>query len=267
MPTPLRLLILEDQPADAELVVLHLERSGFAPRWQRVETEREFTAALGPELDLILADYQLPHFDALRALARVRQCGLEAPFIIVSANIGEDLAVAAMQQGAADFVIKDRLARLGAAVAHALEQRRLREENRRAREALRRNEELSRRIVAAAEELRQVVPGYERLSALTHELAVTPEQTAAVEAADAPVRDYFEAKTSEMLNAFSQFSSSGSPPSAPESGGAEDAPLLLAAVQDAIRVLEQTKRSFKSRALGQLRARLDAVQRAHGRND
>ena len=52
MTTPLRLLILEDQSADAELMLLQLERAGFAARWQRVETEREFTAALGPELDL-----------------------------------------------------------------------------------------------------------------------------------------------------------------------------------------------------------------------
>lgn len=70
MSTPLRTLILEDQAADAALMVLHLERVGFALRWHRVETEREFTAALGPEVELILADYQLPHYDALRRTAR-----------------------------------------------------------------------------------------------------------------------------------------------------------------------------------------------------
>ena len=254
MSTPLRTLILEDQAADAELMVLHLERAGFALRWQRVETEGEFTAALGPEVELILADYQLPHYDALRALARVRECGLGAPFLIVSATIGEELAVAAMQQGAADFVIKDRMARLGPAVQRALEQRRT-------REALRQFEELSRRIVTAANELVRVTPHYEQLSALAHELAATPEQRAAVDAADAPVREYLESKLGELLDAFSQFAGAA-PPATPTTAGRTDA--LLTAVQETVSVLEQTKRSFKSRALGNLRERLEAVLRAQG---
>jgi len=200
MPTPLRLLILEDNPADAELMVMHLTRAGFAPRWHRVETDLEFTTALGPEIELILADYQLPNYDALRALQRVQQSGIKAPFLIVSGNIGEELAVAAMQQGAADFVIKDRMTRLGQAALHALEQARL-------REALRRNEELSLRIVTAAKDLSQVVPHYERLGALAAQLAITPEQTAAVEAAEAPVREYLDTRANELLSAFSQYES------------------------------------------------------------
>ena len=254
MSTPLRTLILEDQPSDAELMVLHLERAGFALRWQRVETEREFTAALGPELELILADYQLPHYDAMRALARVRECGLAAPFLIVSATIGEELAVAAMQQGAADFIIKDRMARLGPAVQRALEQRQT-------REALRQFEELSRRIVTAANELARVTPHYEQLTSLAHELAATPEQIAAVDAADAPVRAYLESRLGELLDAFSQFAGAA-PPATPTTAGRTDA--LLTAVQETVSVLEQTKRSFKSRALGNLRERLEAVLRAQG---
>ena len=257
MSTPLRTLILEDQAADAELMVLHLERAGFALRWQRVETEQEFTAALGPELELILADYQLPHYDALRALARVRECGLGAPFLIVSATIGEELAVAAMQQGAADFVIKDRMARLGPAVQRALEQRRT-------REALRQFEELSRRIVTAANELVRVTPHYEQLSTLAHELAATPEQRAAVDAADAPVREYLESKLGELLDAFSQFATPTGPVPADVLRKTGRISVLLAAVQETVGVLEQTKRSFKSRALGNLRERLDAVLRAQG---
>lgn len=253
----LNLLILEDQPADAELMVLHLERAGFALRWERVETEREFTAALGPELDLILADYQLPHYDALRALTRVRECGLAAPFLIVSATIGEELAVAAMQQGAADFIIKDRMARLGPAVQRALEQRRM-------REALHEFEELSRRIVAAANELARATPHYEQMSTLAHELAVTPEQIAAVESADAPVREYLESRLGELLDAFSQFAGAA-PPITPTTARRTDA--LLTAVQDTVNVLEQTKRSFKSRALGNLRERLDALLRTQEQRD
>lgn len=259
MKTPLRILILEDQPADAELMILHLERAGLDPRWQRVETESEFTAALGPEVDLILADYQLPHYDALRALARVRDCGLAAPFLIVSATIGEELAVAAMQRGAADFVIKDRMARLGPAVQRALEQRRT-------QETLRQFEVLSRRIVAAANELTRVTPHYEQLSTLAHELAATPEQRAAVDAADAPVREYLESRLAELLDAFSQFAASGQAPSDAPSGIRRTA-ALLTALQDTVGVLEQTKRSFKSRALGSLRERLEAVLRAQASRD
>jgi len=248
MTPPLRLLILEDQPADAELVVLQLERAGFAPRWQRVETEREFISALGPELELILADYQLPHYDALRALAHVRECGVGTPFIIVSGNIGEELAVSAMQQGAADFIIKDRLGRLGSAVARALEQRRLREENRLTHETLRRSEELSRRVFDLAGDLKHLTPSYEKLSALARALAVTPEQDAAVEAADAPVREYLEARTGELLEAFTQFPERNGSVVPSEIGDNAHATRLLTAVQDTIGVLEQTKRSFKSRA-------------------
>lgn len=253
MSTPLRAVILEDRPTDAELMVLHLERAGFAPRWQRVETESEFTAALGPEIELILADYHLPQYDALRALARSREGGLVVPFLIVSATIGEELAVAAMQQGAADFVIKDRMTRLGPAVQRALEQHRT-------QAALHRFEELSRRIVAAANELAKVTPHYEELSSLAHALAITPEQLAAVMAADGPVRTYLETRLGELLDAFSQFAATDTAESGPALPAARTA-ALLAAVQDTVGVLEQTKRSFKSHALGSLRERLEAVLR------
>ena len=261
MKTILRLLILEDQPADADLAILQLERAGFDPRWQRVETEREFVSALGPELDLILADYQLPHYDALRALARVRECGVETPFIIVSGNIGEELAVSAMQQGAADFIIKDRFGRLGPAVTRALEHRRLREENRRAHEALRRSEELSHRVFFLAGDLKHLTPRYEEFAAFARELAVTPEQVAAVEAADAPVREYLEFRAGELLEAFTQFPAPHASSASADTGGTAEATRLLTAVEDTVRVLEQTKRSFKSRALAQLRERLEAVLR------
>ena len=240
---------------------MQLERTGFAPRWQRVETEREFISALGPDLDLILADYHLPHYDALRALARVRTCAVEAPFIIVSGNIGEELAVSAMQQGAADYIIKDRLGRLGPAVARALEQRRLREENRQAHEALRRNEEFLRRVLVLARDLKHLTPRYEKISTLARELAATPEQAAAVEAADTPLREYLEARTGELLEAFTEFPARLALPAQAETDGTAQAKRLLTAVQETVQVLEQTKRSFKSRALAQLRERLEAVLR------
>jgi diguanylate cyclase (GGDEF)-like protein len=133
---PLRLLILEDNPADAELALHQLRRAGFDPIWRRVEDEAGFRANLDPELDLIIADYHQPSFDGLRALKLLQEAGLDIPFVIVSGAIGEDLAVAAVRQGAMDYVLKDRLARLGTAVQNALEQSQLRRRQREAQRAL-----------------------------------------------------------------------------------------------------------------------------------
>ncbi|MEO7913411.1 MAG: response regulator, partial [Roseiflexaceae bacterium] len=149
MVVPLRVLVLEDRPADAELALRELRRAGFAPEWQRVETEADYLAGLDPTLDLILADYSLPQFDAIQALELVRARGLDTPFIIVSGTIGEESAVAAMQKGADDYVLKDRLARLGSAVQHALEQRHLRIEKQRAETALLENARLNQAVLRA----------------------------------------------------------------------------------------------------------------------
>ena len=131
---PLRVLIVEDNPNDAELVLRELRRAGFNPDWKRVDTEAEFSSSLDPKLDIILSDYVMPQFSGLRALEVLNSCGLEIPFIIVSGTIGEETAVAAMRSGAADYLLKDRLARLGQAVEHALDKRRLRDERRQAEE-------------------------------------------------------------------------------------------------------------------------------------
>jgi DNA-binding response OmpR family regulator len=95
----LRVLLLEDSPSDAELVVLQLQRAGFEPMWQRVETKGAFLAALDPALDVILADFNLPSFNALHALELVRERRLDVPLIVVSGSIGEDVAVNALQEG------------------------------------------------------------------------------------------------------------------------------------------------------------------------
>ena len=90
--------------------------------WRRVETEEDYLAHLQAGLDVILADYTLPQFDALRALQLLQERGGDIPFLIVSATIGEELAVSAMRQGAADYLLKDRLARLGPAVIRVLQE-------------------------------------------------------------------------------------------------------------------------------------------------
>jgi CheY-like chemotaxis protein len=84
MSTPLHVLILEDREADADLIVYELHRAGFAPRWQRVATEGDFLACLRAELDVILSDYAMGQFDALRALALLRESGLDVPFVVTS---------------------------------------------------------------------------------------------------------------------------------------------------------------------------------------
>jgi PAS domain S-box-containing protein len=147
MSVPLHVLILEDRPADAELTLHELRRAGFAPVWRRVETEADYLAALDPSLDLILADYAMPQFDGLRALELLRARGLAIPFIIVSGTIGEESAVAAMRQGATDYLLKDRLARLGAAVKQALEQRRLQAAKLRADQMLDASEQRFRALI------------------------------------------------------------------------------------------------------------------------
>ncbi len=137
MPVPLRVLILEDSPADAELMLHELRRAGFDPDWVRVDTEADYRAALESPFDVVLADYSLPQYDALRALLLLQDRALDIPFIVVTGTIGEEPAVECMKHGAADYLLKDRLARLGPVVAHALEQRRLRDEKRQMEERLR----------------------------------------------------------------------------------------------------------------------------------
>jgi two-component system cell cycle sensor histidine kinase/response regulator CckA len=131
--TQLRVLLVEDCADDAQLILDALRHSGFDPSCQRVETEREYLAHLTPDLDVILADLSLPQFDGLRALELANDRGFDTPFIIVSDTIGEERAVAAMQAGAYDYLLKDRLARLGPAVRRALEAAALRESGAHAR--------------------------------------------------------------------------------------------------------------------------------------
>lgn len=147
MAVPLRVLLLEDHPGDAELMLHELCCHGFAPDWVRVETEADLVAQLGLPWDLILADYVLPEFDALRALRLLQKRGLDIPVIVVTGQVGEETAVACMKEGAADYLLKDRLARLGPAVARALEEKVLREEKRQAERALADSERKLRGIV------------------------------------------------------------------------------------------------------------------------
>lgn len=128
MSTSLRVLIVEDSPTEAEVMVRHLREAGYVPAWQRVETEPEYLAHLESSLDLILLDYTLPDMTAPRALQLLRDRGCDVPAIVVTGTVSEQTALACLRLGANDYILKDRLARLGAAVQSALAQRVLRQE-------------------------------------------------------------------------------------------------------------------------------------------
>ena len=141
MKTPLRLLHLEDDPVDADLITTTLMEGGIPCQSQLVDTRQAFVGALKEgRMDLILADYSIPGFDGMTALALARQLCPDVPFLFVSATIGEELAIDAMHQGATDYVLKQRLGRLVPSVQRALRELDDRAERKRAEEALRQSE-------------------------------------------------------------------------------------------------------------------------------
>lgn len=125
MNTPLRVLILEDRPADAKLMLHELRRAGYDVDWRRVDTERDYLDHLDPNLDVILADGVVPGFDASHALQLLQARDLHIPLIVVTGSLSEEKAVELMRLGAADYLLKDRLTRLGQAVGQTLYKRQL----------------------------------------------------------------------------------------------------------------------------------------------
>ena len=181
-PRRVRALVVDDSPVDAELVVREMERQGFALEWRRVASAEALTAALaGESWDVVLCDYAMPGFGGLEALALVRDSGLDLPFLLISGTVGEDVAVEAMRAGAHDYLLKDRLTRLGAAVERELHEAEERRERRRAQDAERAAQAETRRLLAEAEASRRAL-----LSAVEDLQAAAVErrlQTSALEAA------------------------------------------------------------------------------------
>lgn len=128
MAIPLNVLIVEDSPDDVALVVDELCRAGFAPKWKRVETEPDFLAEIKNLPDIILSDYSMPQFSGIRAMELLGKSGLPIPFILISGTVGEHVAVEAMKKGVTDYLLKDRIARLGAAVRRAMQEIKERDE-------------------------------------------------------------------------------------------------------------------------------------------
>jgi diguanylate cyclase (GGDEF)-like protein len=132
---PLRVLLIEDNEDDASIVIRALKAAGYDVTATRVETAEDLRNALSTaSWDLAIADYTMPAFSGMKALAIVREHGVDLPFIFVSGTIGEDVAVSAMKQGAHDYIIKGNLARLAPAVERELREAVVRRERTRANE-------------------------------------------------------------------------------------------------------------------------------------
>jgi diguanylate cyclase (GGDEF)-like protein len=132
----LNLLLLEDSLNDAELILDVLKEAGFELASRRVDSQADYLRELDQPPDFILSDFSMPQFTARDALRLMKERGLNIPFIVVSGCIGEEMAVECMRAGATDYLLKDRLGRLGHSVTQALDRKRLLEEKRQAEQRL-----------------------------------------------------------------------------------------------------------------------------------
>jgi PAS domain S-box-containing protein len=141
MRDPLRILSIEDDPKDTELIQDLLETQGIVCEIARVENQADFLASLKQGgIDLILADYSLPSFDGISALKFAMKACPDVPFIFVSGTLGEEVAIEALKIGATDYVLKTSLSRLVPSVVRALREATQKAERKRAEEALRQSE-------------------------------------------------------------------------------------------------------------------------------
>jgi signal transduction histidine kinase len=142
----LRVLLIEDDPVDKELVLRELCAGGFEPEAHMVQSEEEFLAHIGKnQYHVILADYNLPRWRGTEALSLLNQRGLDIPVILVTGSLGDEMAVECIKRGTTDYVLKDHLPRLCIAVRRALAEKHQREARRHAEEELEKKvEELAR---------------------------------------------------------------------------------------------------------------------------
>jgi PAS domain S-box-containing protein len=155
MGVPLKVLVVEDSENDTLLLARELRRGGYDPAYRRVETAEEMEAALEEEAwELVTSDHSMPHFSSSAALELLRSKGfVDLPFIIVSGQIGEDVAVGAMKSGAQDYIMKSNPARLTSAIERELREAEVRRKRRQAEKALQENEERFRSLVQYASDL------------------------------------------------------------------------------------------------------------------
>ena len=196
----LRVLIVEDDPLDAELTVRELQKSGYDPEWQRVDTQAEFMNRLAQDPpDVIISDHVMPQFSSTEALRCLHNCRLAIPFIVMSHAIGDQEAVGLMRNGASDYILKDRMARLGEAVRHVLEKRQLRSQYAEAQEDLRLlNQELERRIVERTTELEVAN------SALARELSERKQIEEQLRQLTGTLEERVEERTQQLSTSYSR---------------------------------------------------------------
>jgi signal transduction histidine kinase len=196
----LRILFVEDNPLDTELVIRELKKTGYELEWQRVDTEPEFKQRLAQDPpDLIISDHAMPQFSSSEALQCLCNSGLKIPFIVVSQAIGEEEAVKLMRAGADDYLLKDRMARLGEAVHHALEGRQLRSQYAEAQRDLRQlNQELEVRIAERTAEL-EIANG-----ALAHELSERKQIEEQLRQLTGTLEERVKERTQELSMSYSR---------------------------------------------------------------
>ena len=196
----LRILFVEDNPLDTELAVRELEKHGYELEWQRVDTEPEFTQRLAHDPpDVIISDHAMPQFSSSEALRCLHNSGLTIPFIVVSQAIGEEEAVKLMRAGAADYLLKDRMARLGESVHHALQERQLRSQYAEAQQDLRLlNRDLENRIAERTAELEHTN------GALARELSERKEIEEQLRHLTGTLEQRVEERTKELAMSYSR---------------------------------------------------------------